>query len=58
MPCFDTQQCARLELPLDYATPNGPKTQIALQMIPATDKQNYHGMIDVRISFYKTADAA
>lgn len=46
-PCFDVQLCARLNLPLDYTTPNGPTTQIALQMIPATDKENYQGTIFV-----------
>ncbi|KZW01542.1 alpha/beta-hydrolase [Exidia glandulosa HHB12029] len=46
-PCFGDQQCARLNLPLDYSKPagTGPKTQIALQMIPATDKANYQGTI-------------
>ncbi|KZW01544.1 alpha/beta-hydrolase [Exidia glandulosa HHB12029] len=43
--CFGDQQCARLELPLDHSRPAGPKTQIALQMIPATDKANYQGTI-------------
>lgn len=44
-PCFDGQQCARLTVPLDYSTPDGPKIQLALEMIPATDKENYHGTI-------------
>ncbi|EJD50932.1 alpha/beta-hydrolase, partial [Auricularia subglabra TFB-10046 SS5] len=44
-PCFDVQLCARLNLPLDHAVPDGPTTQIALQMIPATDKENYQGTI-------------
>ncbi|KZW01552.1 alpha/beta-hydrolase [Exidia glandulosa HHB12029] len=43
--CFGDQQCARLHLPLDYSKPAGPKTQIALQMIPATNKANYQGTI-------------
>ncbi|EJD35634.1 alpha/beta-hydrolase [Auricularia subglabra TFB-10046 SS5] len=46
-PCFDVQLCARLNLPLDHAQPSGPTTQIALQMIPATDKANYQGTIIV-----------
>ncbi|EJD50925.1 alpha/beta-hydrolase [Auricularia subglabra TFB-10046 SS5] len=44
-PCFDGQQCARLNLPLDHSTPNGPKIQVALQMIPAADKEHYQGSI-------------
>ncbi|KZV82241.1 hypothetical protein EXIGLDRAFT_593280, partial [Exidia glandulosa HHB12029] len=32
-------------LPLDYSNPTGLKAQIALQMIPATDKANYQGTI-------------
>ncbi|KZW01575.1 alpha/beta-hydrolase [Exidia glandulosa HHB12029] len=44
-PCFGDQQCARLNLPLDYSKPAGPKTQIALQMLPATDKANYQGTV-------------
>ncbi|EJD50990.1 hypothetical protein AURDEDRAFT_160131, partial [Auricularia subglabra TFB-10046 SS5] len=46
-PCFDVQLCARLNIPLDHAVPDGPTTQIALQMIPATDKENYQGTIVV-----------
>lgn len=34
-PCFDGQHCARLNLPLDHSAPNGPKIQLALQMIRA-----------------------
>lgn len=46
-PCFDGQQCARLNLPLDHATPKGPKIQVALEMIAATDRENYQGTIIV-----------
>lgn len=46
-PCFGSQLCARLNVPLDYSTPNGPTAQIALQMIPAADKENYQGTIIV-----------
>ncbi|EJD50922.1 alpha/beta-hydrolase [Auricularia subglabra TFB-10046 SS5] len=46
-PCFDGQQCARLNLPLDHATPDGPKIQLALEMIAATDRENYQGTIIV-----------
>jgi pimeloyl-ACP methyl ester carboxylesterase len=47
VPCFDDQKCARLSLPLDYLTEDdgAPKTEIALRMIPATDKENYLGPI-------------
>jgi pimeloyl-ACP methyl ester carboxylesterase len=47
VPCFDGHKCARLSLPLDYLTEGdgGPKTEIALRMIPATDKENYLGPI-------------
>ncbi|KZP13352.1 alpha/beta-hydrolase [Athelia psychrophila] len=43
--CFDGFKCARLILPLDYLTPNGPQIQVALQMLPATDIDNYKGTI-------------
>ncbi|KAI0630083.1 alpha/beta-hydrolase, partial [Trametes polyzona] len=44
-PCYTNEKCARLLLPLDYDTPDGPTTAIALRMIPATDKENYRGPI-------------
>ncbi|TBU37338.1 alpha/beta-hydrolase [Dichomitus squalens] len=44
-PCFSEQKCARLLLPLDYDTPDGPTTAVALRMIPATDTENYQGTI-------------
>ncbi|KAI0793726.1 alpha/beta-hydrolase [Fomes fomentarius] len=44
-PCYTDQKCARLLLPLDYDTPDSPTTAIALQMIPAADKQNYRGSL-------------
>ncbi|KII90370.1 hypothetical protein PLICRDRAFT_696949 [Plicaturopsis crispa FD-325 SS-3] len=46
-PCFgETKQCARLSLPLDYLNvSHSPKTEIALLMIPATDRENYRGTI-------------
>lgn len=43
--CFDTFQCARLNVPLDYTEPAGAKAQIALQMLPATDSANYKGIL-------------
>lgn len=46
-PCFGGQLCARLNLPLDYASPSGPMIQVALQMIPATDKASYRGTVIV-----------
>lgn len=46
-PCFGGQQCARLNVPLDHSVPDGPKVQVALQRIPATDKENYQGSIFV-----------
>jgi pimeloyl-ACP methyl ester carboxylesterase len=47
VPCFDGHKCARLSLPLDYLTEEdgGPKTEIALRMVPATDKENHLGPI-------------
>jgi hypothetical protein len=42
--CFGDQKCARLNLPLDHASPEGPKTQIALQMKPATNTTDYKGI--------------
>ncbi|TFY68086.1 hypothetical protein EVJ58_g1231 [Rhodofomes roseus] len=46
-PCYSEYKCARLLLPLDYLSPPGygPNATIALQMLPATDKQNYRGTI-------------
>ncbi|KAI0645977.1 alpha/beta-hydrolase [Trametes meyenii] len=44
-PCYSGQKCARLLLPLDYGTLDGPATAIALRMIPATNKENYKGTI-------------
>ncbi|KAI0665892.1 alpha/beta-hydrolase [Trametes maxima] len=38
--CYSGQKCARLLLPLDYGTPDGPTTAIALRMIPATNKKH------------------
>ncbi|KAI0355782.1 alpha/beta-hydrolase [Trametes cingulata] len=43
--CYSGQRCARLLLPLDYDTPDGPTTAIALRMIPATNKEDYRGPI-------------
>ncbi|KAI0749442.1 alpha/beta-hydrolase [Daedaleopsis nitida] len=44
-PCYSAQKCARLLLPLDYDTPDGPTTAIAIRMIPANDTDNYRGTI-------------
>ncbi|KAH9895107.1 alpha/beta-hydrolase [Cubamyces lactineus] len=44
-PCYSGEQCARVLLPLDYDTPGGPQTAIALRMIPATDRDNYKGTL-------------
>lgn len=46
-PCYDSQQCARLLLLLDYLS-NGTSnatTAIALRMIPARDRANYRGSV-------------
>ncbi|KAI8968146.1 alpha/beta-hydrolase [Trametes punicea] len=43
--CYSGQKCARLLLPLDYGTPDGPTTAIALRMIPSADKEHYKGTI-------------
>jgi hypothetical protein len=32
-----------LILPLDYSIPDGPKTEIAFRVLPATNKENYKG---------------
>ncbi|RDX41811.1 hypothetical protein OH76DRAFT_1499871 [Lentinus brumalis] len=45
VPCYSGQKCARLLLPFDYDTPDGPTTAIAIRMKPATDKKNYRGTI-------------
>lgn len=44
-PCFTDHKCARLILPLDYSRPDGPTTEIALLLRPATDLANYKGTI-------------
>ena len=46
-PCYTKEKCARLLVPLDYDTPDGPAAAIAVRMIPATDKENYRGTIFV-----------
>ncbi|TFK90615.1 alpha/beta-hydrolase [Polyporus arcularius HHB13444] len=43
--CYSDNRCARLLLPLDYDTPDGPTTAIAIRMIPATDQDIYRGTI-------------
>src|SRR5882762_8177888 len=42
--CFDDQKCGRLNLPLDHSNPDGPKIQIALQMLPAKSTTDYKGV--------------
>ncbi|OSC97430.1 alpha/beta-hydrolase [Trametes coccinea BRFM310] len=44
-PCYQGHKCARLLLPLDYDSPGGPKTAIALRLIPAADRRKYKGTI-------------
>lgn len=46
-PCFSEYKCARIILPLDYLSPPGvgPNVTIALQLLPAADKENYRGTI-------------
>ncbi|KAI0330965.1 alpha/beta-hydrolase [Cubamyces sp. BRFM 1775] len=44
-PCYSDQKCARLLLPLDYDTPDGPTTAIALRLIPAANRQKHKGAI-------------
>lgn len=43
--CYSGEKCARLLLPWDYDTPDGPSVTIALRMIPAADRDNYKGTI-------------
>lgn len=43
--CLEKYKCARLSLPLAYTTPDGPKTEIALLLLPANDTANYKGTI-------------
>ncbi|KII90700.1 hypothetical protein PLICRDRAFT_174079 [Plicaturopsis crispa FD-325 SS-3] len=44
--CGSGHKCARLSLPLDYSRESdGPKTDIALQMLPANDTANHKGTI-------------
>ncbi|KAH9895109.1 alpha/beta-hydrolase [Cubamyces lactineus] len=43
--CYSGQKCARLLLPLDYDTPDGPTTAIALRLIPAADQRKRKGAI-------------
>ncbi|KAI0665893.1 alpha/beta-hydrolase [Trametes maxima] len=44
-PCYSGHKCARLILPLDYETPDGPTTAIALRLIPTADKKKYKGTV-------------
>jgi len=43
VPCFDSFQCGRLNVPLDYSRTDGPNTIITVAVLPATDKANYKG---------------
>ncbi|KAH9895108.1 alpha/beta-hydrolase [Cubamyces lactineus] len=43
--CYSGEKCARLLLPWDYDTSDGPSVTIALRMIPAADRDNYKGTI-------------
>ncbi|KAI0661310.1 alpha/beta-hydrolase [Cubamyces menziesii] len=43
--CYSGDKCARLLLPWDYGTPEGPSATIALRMIPAANRDNYKGTI-------------
>ncbi|KAI0645976.1 alpha/beta-hydrolase [Trametes meyenii] len=44
-PCYSGHKCARLILPLDYDTPDGPTTAIALRLIPTADRKRYKGTV-------------
>lgn len=43
--CLEKYKCARLSLPLDYTTPEGPKTEIALLLLPGNNTANHKGTI-------------
>ena len=44
-PCEEGNECAELELPLDYEDPGGPTITIALLRMPATDPANRIGSL-------------
>lgn len=43
--CLEKYKCARISLPLDYTTPEGPRTEIALLLLPGNDTANHKGTI-------------
>ncbi|MFF4614665.1 alpha/beta fold hydrolase [Nonomuraea jabiensis] len=45
--CGDGLQCAKLSVPVDWARPHGPRTEIDLARMPAQDPQHSHGFLVV-----------
>ncbi|WP_431908939.1 alpha/beta fold hydrolase [Nonomuraea jabiensis] len=45
--CGDGLQCAKLSVPVDWARPHGPRTEIDLARMPAQDPQHSRGFLVV-----------
>jgi pimeloyl-ACP methyl ester carboxylesterase len=45
--CGDGLQCAKLSVPVDWARPHGPRTEIDLAKMPAQDPQHSRGFLVV-----------
>lgn len=45
--CGDGLQCAKLSVPVDWARPHGPRTEIDLARMPARDPQHSRGFLVV-----------
>lgn len=50
-PCFKRCKHARLRVPLDYQRSDGPRAELALQLLPTTDLANYAGPIMLNSGF-------
>ncbi len=45
--CYETAQCATVDLPLDYDEPNGPTTEVAVLRVKARDPEKRIGSLFV-----------
>ncbi|KAL8724144.1 MAG: hypothetical protein Q9181_006962 [Wetmoreana brouardii] len=54
--CYnDLYQCARLEVPLNYDKPSGPKVKIALVKLPAKKTAKYKGSLFLQVGLGSSA---
>ncbi|MGW4967017.1 alpha/beta fold hydrolase [Nonomuraea sp. NPDC004186] len=55
--CGDGLQCAKLSVPVDWARPHGPRTEIDLARMPAQDPQHSRGFLVVNTGPASTVQA-